>query len=101
MEKYFYGGETAPVPAAAAHAMVKYFPKEIWPIFNYTQEEADEASVIRTDISNYVSKMQAEFVTGQTSFSEWDNYVQQIKAMGADRLCEIVNSAYERSKQFK
>lgn len=100
MEKYFYGGESKPVPAAAAHAMVDYFPEEIWPIFTYTLEESEEASVIRTDINNYVNTMRAAFVTGEESFDHWDQYVEQINSMGAERLCEIVNQAYLRSQQF-
>ncbi len=98
MEKYFYGGETKPVPAAAAHAMVPYFPAEIWPIFSYTEEESEEASVIRTDISSYVNTMRASFVTGEASFDDWDQYVEQIDKMGAPKLLEIVNNAYLRSK---
>lgn len=100
MEEYFYGGETKPVPAAAAHAMVEYFPEEIWPIFTYTSEESEEASVIRTDISNYVNMMRAAFVTGEESLDNWDAYVAQINKMGAERLCEIVNNAYIRSQKF-
>lgn len=98
MEKYFYGGETKPVPAAAAHAMVEYFPEEIWPIFSYTEEENEDASVIRTDISSYVNTMRASFITGETPLTEWDAYVEQINNMGAERLLEIVNNAYLRSK---
>lgn len=97
MEQYFYGGEVKPVPAAAAHAMVPYFPSEIWPIFTYTEEESDEASIIRTDINGHVNSMRAKFVTGEESFDKWDDYVKQIKLMGADRLCEIVNQAYQRN----
>ena len=99
MEEYFYGGESKPVPAAAAHAMVPYFPEEIWPIFTYTEEESDEASVIRTDINGYVNNMRAKFVTGEESFDNWDAYVKQIESMDAARLCEIVNQAYQRNLQ--
>lgn len=100
MEEYFYGGETKPIPAAAAHAMVEYFPEEIWPIFTYTAEESEEASVIRTDINNYVNTMRAAFVTGEESLDNWDAYVEQINKMGAERLCEIVNDAYLRSQKY-
>lgn len=100
MEAYFYGGETKPVPAAAAHAMEAYFPQEIWPIFTYTAEESEEASVIRTDISNYVNTMRAAFVTGEEPLENWEAYVSQINNMGAERLCEIVNQAYVRSQKY-
>ena len=80
--------------------MVEYFPEEIWPIFTYTAEESEEASVIRTDINNYVNTMRARFVTGEESLDKWDEYVHQINTMGADRLCEIVNNAYIRSQKF-
>ena len=37
---------------------------------------------------------------GEESFDHWDQYVEQINSMGAERLCEIVNQAYLRSQQF-
>lgn len=94
---YFYGREMDPIPAKAAENMMPYAPKEIWPIFTFTPDENDKLSVIQTDITNYVNKMRAEFVTGKTPISEWDNYVKQIKNMGVDEMLEIYDVARKRS----
>ncbi|MDP4152381.1 MAG: extracellular solute-binding protein [Bacillota bacterium] len=100
-EPYFYGGEVEPIPAKAANDMVKYFPKDIWPILNFTSEENSELTVVKTDIKNYIDLMTADFITGKKSLSEWDNYVKQINTMGADRLLAIYTKALKRIGKVK
>ncbi|NGP43923.1 extracellular solute-binding protein [Bacillaceae bacterium SIJ1] len=61
-----------------------------------TKEEQSEVSRIRADLDAYVEQMEAKFITGQTSMSEWDNYVETAKNMNVDRLVEIYSTAYDR-----
>ena len=95
MDQYFMAEDK--VSLATAQAMVDYFPEIIWPIIIFTPEESDELSVIRTDINTYVNKMVAEFVTGKTSFDQWDNYIKQIETMGGSRMTEIYDAAMART----
>ena len=81
--------------------MKDYYPETIWPLLTFTPEESERTSVILADINSYVNKMRAEFVTGKTSFDEWDSYVNQFKAMGSDELLEIYTAALERCGMYK
>ena len=66
---------------------------------SYTSEETNELTTLRGDIVNYVSKMKSSFMSGETDPNDdkaWNNYVNQVKKMGYDRLMEIEQAAYDR-----
>lgn len=96
-EKYFQGLG----PSEAADKVKPYLPKEVWPPFNFTQEESDIMSSVGSDIQNYVTEMQAKFITGKASFEQWDKYVSTIKKMGLDKYMEAYTDAYTRYEKDK
>ena len=53
-------------------------------------------SSVGTDIEDYVTESQAKFITGKTSFDEWDKYVETVKKVGLDQYMEIYQNAYDR-----
>jgi putative aldouronate transport system substrate-binding protein len=97
-QEYFLGSETSPSSLEATDKMEPYFIEEVWPSFTYTVEENQRLVALSSDIEKYVSEMQAKFITGETPFSEWDNYVKAIEDMGLEDYMEIYQSAYERYK---
>ncbi|SFQ47751.1 extracellular solute-binding protein [Caldicoprobacter faecalis] len=98
MTHYFKGGETHPIPLKAAQNVAPYAPKEIWAGFNFTIEEAERLNELQSDIHSYINTMRAEFISGKTSFDQWDEYVQQIEKMGLKEYMEIYQKGYERYK---
>ncbi|MDF2674585.1 MAG: transporter substrate-binding protein [Clostridiales bacterium] len=98
-EPYYGGREMEPVSYKAAMDMMSFVPKEAWPEFTYSLKENERLVVLQTDINGYVSKMQAEFISGKTPLSQWDTYVEQIKKMGLDEMMKIHEAAYERYKK--
>jgi len=70
-----------------------------YPIVYLTEQEQEEASKLRSDLDTYVKQMEAKFVTGQESLDNWDKYVEQLKKMGAERIAEIYQAAYDRWDQ--
>ena len=54
--------ETDPIPAKAADNVAPYIPDEIWSVFNYTIEEAEQLTELENDIFTYVNQMQTEFI---------------------------------------
>ncbi len=63
----------------------------------YTTEEATERATLVTDITSYVGNMYANFITGTNDIdAEWDSFVDTLKAMGAERVIEIEQAAYDR-----
>jgi len=94
--KYFKGNETLPIPSEAARRMKPYGLKEVWPSFNYTEDENDRIVALSNDISQYVTEKSTEFITGKIPFSEWDNYVSTLQKMGLDEYMKIQEAAYQR-----
>lgn len=71
--------------------------KDTFPIVAYTNEETEARTSLRTDVSNYIKQMRAEFITGQTDIDEgWDTYVETVNQMGMTQLLEIEQAAYDR-----
>ncbi len=70
--------------------------KTPFPNVYLTNEEQSEASALFSDLDTYVQQMEAKFVTGQVPLSDWDSYVAQLKKMGADRIVELYQGAYDR-----
>ena len=64
-----------------------------WGAFAWTEEEADEISILQTDIEGYVEEIQAKLITGEMSFDQWDEIQTKIKNMGLDRYIEIYTQA--------
>jgi len=63
---------------------------------SYTPEEVQEYSAIMSDIDTYLGTAVLSFVTGDRSLDEFDQYVDEIRAMDIDRVIEIKQAAYDR-----
>ena len=62
-----------------------------------TAEEADQVSPFLTDSDSYVQEARMKFVTGQWNFdSDWDAYVNQLNAMGAEDYITVKQAQYDR-----
>lgn len=101
--KYFNGAESTEASAANAEKAEPFTLKQndIWPSFNYNLEEIDELSAITTDMTTYIDEMNANFITGKTPFSNWDEYVKALEKMGLERYMEINEAAYKRMMEQK
>ena len=97
-QKYFKGAEGMPTSVENAKKAEPYALKQedIWPPFNFTQDEQSELTTIQTDIDAYVLEMKDKFITGNESFDNWDKYVAALQKMGMDRYVAIYESAAER-----
>lgn len=75
-------------------------PKQVMPVFFMPEKESAEWNEINTTINKYLEESIAQFVTGNKDIDkEWDNYVNELKKMGYDRLTELTQQAYDR--QYK
>lgn len=91
LDNYFIGGETMPIPLAAAQAMLPYTPDEIWETIAFTTDQSDEMTPILNDLNAYVVQMRAEFITGRSSLeTDWDNYVKTLNDMRMQAYLNIV-----------
>lgn len=64
---------------------------------SYTSEESTERAKIVAEVSTYMKENSVKFITGVLDIdTEWDNYVNQLKALGIDRAVEITQAALDR-----
>ncbi|AUJ24090.1 MULTISPECIES: extracellular solute-binding protein [Virgibacillus] len=94
--RYSTAPEFRPEDIENAEQNEPYLIDEPWPMFFYEDDEQSRLDALATDLSKYVGEMEAQFVTGETSFAEWDNYVQTMKEMGLDEYMEIQQKALDR-----
>lgn len=91
-----FGNHLIPeITVNAAQAMMDYTPEEIWGTFNYSVEDSARLSELKTDIDAYIDEMAAKFITGETSFDQWDDYCARIESMGLGEYREIVQRALD------
>ncbi|WP_168119911.1 extracellular solute-binding protein [Paenibacillus sp. HB172176] len=77
-------------------------PEELFPIWSIWVDpaEADEASILQTNIKKYVEQNALQFVTGNKDLNkDWDAYVKGLKDLKLDRYLEILQKAYDASTQ--
>lgn len=67
-----------------------------YPNVMFTNEENEERPTITVEIDKYVDSTRALWITEGGIDEGWDEYVEQLNAMGLERLMEIYTDAYER-----
>ncbi|MEK4909447.1 extracellular solute-binding protein [Niallia sp. FSL M8-0099] len=95
-EKYFGGSEALPSSVAVGDKVQPDAPKEIWNGFNYTDDELKFKLAAGTDLETFINETEAAFIAGDKDFSEWDQYVEQVKQMGQDQYLEVEKAAHDR-----
>ncbi len=60
----------------------------------YSEEDAQTMKELTTPLNDYVSIMEAKFVTGAESFDNYDRFVTEMIAMGADKVDTIYRTSY-------
>lgn len=67
-----------------------------WPgTIKFTDDEINERTALNVDINSYVEAQWAHWITEGGVEEEWDDYLQQLDAMGLQRLIEIDSGAYD------
>ncbi len=61
-------------------------------------EHASEYGRILTDLNKYSAEMMLKFIVGDTPFSEYDTYLEELEKRGLSRLLEILQEAYDNYK---
>ncbi|PLT44456.1 hypothetical protein B8V81_2887 [Paenibacillus pasadenensis] len=95
--KYFKGAEGLPTSVENSKKADPYTLQadQVWPGFNFAQEEQEEMGTLGTDIQTYVDEMRDKFILNGTG--EWDAYVSTLESMGLKRYIEIYQSALDRT----
>jgi putative aldouronate transport system substrate-binding protein len=65
----------------------------------FSDEEREQATLWETTLRDYVDQQTLRFILGQRPLSEWDAYVNELKAKNMDQYMELQQKAYERYKK--
>ena len=65
------------------------------PDFWFSRTEAAEVDRIATDLKSYAEEMRARFVLEGVTDASWDEYVSNVDRIGAGRLIEVYQKAYD------
>lgn len=62
----------------------------------YTVAESTEKAAKETDITSYVTEMTGKFIIGAEPLSNFDAFIENLKAMGIEDVIQIRQNAYDR-----
>ena len=83
--------------AQAVLGMIPFRPAEYPVGLIFTTAENEQWAEIRTNVLNYANQCLAEFATGQLDVDrDWDTYIRNLRALGAEQLLTIDQAAYAR-----
>jgi putative aldouronate transport system substrate-binding protein len=76
--------------------LTKEYVTTPFPRISYTVEELDELAILSSDITSYMDRSRAKWITEGGVTAEWDAYMTQLNRMGLDRYLAIHEGAYKR-----
>lgn len=65
------------------------------PAFN--EKEMETLSTIGEAVNKYRDENVAKFIMGQRNLSEWNQYVEELKKLGLQKMMDVYKTAYERT----
>ena len=69
---------------------------------HYTTEESEALSTYEAELGGYLDDYFAGFITGTYDLDkDWDAYVAKCNSLGADKVVEIYQAAYNRFYNVK
>ncbi|WP_409345931.1 extracellular solute-binding protein [Paenibacillus sp. MBLB4367] len=62
----------------------------------FNKEEREKLKQVRTQLDSYIAQTMDKFIMTEGALNDWNSFVQQAKAKGADELVNIYNTALAR-----
>ncbi|WP_195576907.1 extracellular solute-binding protein [Paenibacillus sp. 1001270B_150601_E10] len=75
------------------------FARVPFPSVYLSEGDQQTVSATRSDLNTYVEQMEAKFITGQEPLANFEKYLETAKKMGAEKMVEIYQTAYDQWKQ--
>lgn len=70
--------------------------EEFPPYLSYTESEIAELNTIKAEIIGFANQKMAEWIVNGNIADEWENYNKQLRAIGIERMIEIMQASYDR-----
>jgi putative aldouronate transport system substrate-binding protein len=87
-QNYYIGQET--------REKLEPVARPTFPLLYFTEDEQMELNFLLADLESFVQQAEARFITGQQPLSEWESYLSTLNRIGAPRVLEIYQAAFER-----
>lgn len=76
--------------------------KEILPVAParpLDEMEREQADLTQTSLTDTVNTRVAEFITGNRSMDQWDDFVAELEGAGMEQFVQLHNEAYQRAQE--
>ena len=93
-DKVSYAGTNGDAVKLKLDTEMAQYAKEAYPNVSYTVDQLNQLTTLYPDISSYVSSMQSAWVTEGGVNDQWDDYKNQLNAMGYENFMKIMNDAF-------
>lgn len=101
---YAYGGTTELLYSTMNETEVAWLKEmsekrtaaELDPPAPFDDLEQEQANLIATPVKDFVDQSTLQFIVGQRSLDEWDDYVKEANDKGATKYIDMVNEAREK-----
>lgn len=71
--------------------------RDTFPRLNFTTEEADARSSLKTEVTNYVKTVKSKFIIGDMDIEkDWEEYLAELDKIGLQDLMKLEQDAYAR-----
>ena len=70
--------------------------KSVLPPITFEPSEAAESNTLLNDVKKYLSTEVTSFISGKRSMDTYDDFVKKLKELGAEKIVEIYQKAYDR-----
>lgn len=79
------------------------YGEEVFPLTYLTTEEQEEVSTIQVELETFMKENEAQFINGSMPINDdtWTEYTGTMNKIGAKRLVEIYQAAYDRWKAIE
>lgn len=61
----------------------------------FTTEAEEQKNILQVNIDTHAQENISQFILGERPFSEWNDYVEELKDLGIDDLVNIYNESYD------
>lgn len=74
-------------------------PVPVPPPYPLSDADREQATLLSTPLTDFITQNTLKFILGQRPMSEWDAFVQELNGKGADKYLKIVNDAHDAYKK--
>lgn len=68
----------------------------IQPVFAFSAEDQEILKTTGVNVDDYYKENISKFLIGERPFSEWDQYVSEMKKLGVDQILELYKKTYKK-----